>query len=65
MDIDLTRSAEQFHNRHRRDRIWKKLVSVLCCVVVFCTTYALILPAITMEREPVCGLAEHQHGEGC
>ena len=65
MDIDLIRSAEQFHNRHRRNRIWKKLVSVLCCAVVFCTTYALILPAITMEREPVCGLAEHQHGEGC
>lgn len=65
MDIDLTRSAEQFHNRHRRDRIWKKLVSVLCCVVVFCTTYALILPAITMERETICGIQEHQHGEGC
>lgn len=65
MDIDLTRSAEQFHNRHRRDRIWKKLVSVLCCVVVFCTTYALILPAITMERETICGIQEHQHTESC
>lgn len=65
MDIDLTRSAEQFHNRHRRDRIWKKLVSVLCCVVVFCTTYALILPAITMERETICGIQEHQHSESC
>lgn len=65
MDIDLTRSAEQFHNRHRRDRIWKKLVSVLCCVVVFCTTYALILPAITMERETICGIQEHQHSDSC
>lgn len=65
MNIDLMRSAEQFHNRHRRNRVFRRLVSVLACVVVFCTTYALILPAITMERETVCGLAEHQHSESC
>lgn len=65
MDIDLIRSAEQFHNRYRRNRIVRKLVSILACVVVFSTTYALILPAITMERETLCGLAEHQHTESC
>ncbi|MGM9608116.1 MAG: fibro-slime domain-containing protein [Oscillospiraceae bacterium] len=50
-------------NRHRR--VWKKVVGALACVVVFITTYALILPAITMEREPVCGLEEHTHTEEC
>lgn len=65
MDIDLIRSAEQFHNRRRRNRVWKRLVSILGCVVVFCTTYALILPAITMEQETVCGLQEHQHTDSC
>lgn len=33
----------------RRRRLWKKLVVFLACIVVFCTTYALILPAITIE----------------
>lgn len=27
----------------------------MAAVVVFCTTYALILPAITMDRDAVCG----------
>ena len=34
----------------RRRRVWQKIVSVLACIVVFCTTYALILPAITIDR---------------
>lgn len=38
---------------------------MLCCVVVFCTTYALILPAITMEQTAFCGLEEHIHSEEC
>lgn len=65
MDINLDRRAEGYRARHRRNRIWKKLVTALGCLVVFCTTYALILPAITMEREPVCGLSEHVHSDCC
>ena len=49
----------------RHKRIWKKVVQTLACIVVFCTTYALILPAITMERQTYCGLAEHTHSESC
>ena len=33
--------------------------------MVFCTTYALILPAITMEPEYVCGIEAHVHSEAC
>lgn len=51
--------------RKRRRRMWAKVVSVLACVVVFCTTYALILPAVTMEREPACGLEAHTHEDDC
>lgn len=51
--------------RNRRTRTWKKIVGVLACVVVFCTTYALILPAITMEEVPHCGKTEHTHSEAC
>ena len=65
MDINLDRRAQGYSARHRRNRIWKKLVTALGCLVVFCTTYALILPAITMERETVCGLSEHVHTDSC
>ena len=34
----------------RSRRRWGRIVSVLAAAVVFCTTYLLILPAITMER---------------
>ena len=57
--------AEQFRTQHSRRRVWKRIVGALACVVVFCTVYALILPAITMEPEPVCGLQEHSHDESC
>ena len=50
---------------HSRFRRWSKLVTVLACVVVFCTTYALILPAITMTSETYCGKEEHTHTEEC
>lgn len=51
--------------RNRRRQIFKKIVGILCCIVVFCTTYALILPAITMENKALCGVEEHTHTEGC
>ncbi len=57
--------AERFTAQKRRRRIWQKAVTCMACVVVFCTVYALILPAITLEPEPVCGLEEHSHDESC
>ena len=61
----LLAEARQYRDHQRRRRFWKKIVSVLGCAVVFCTTYALILPAITMEQETICGLEEHIHDERC
>lgn len=46
-------------------RKWYKIVSGLACIVVFCTVYALILPAVTLERPAKCGLEEHTHTEEC
>ena len=40
-------------------------MSGLGAAVVFCTTYALILPAITMEGELICEITEHFHSEEC
>ena len=56
--------ADVFLAKKRRRRLWTKVVSVLGCVVVFCTTYALILPAITAEKT-VCGIEEHTHSDEC
>ena len=46
---NLLAEARQYRDHQRRRRFWKKIVSVLGCAVVFCTTYALILPAITLS----------------
>lgn len=57
--------AGEFVAAKRRRQIWTKAVGVLACVVVFCTTYALILPAITLESGAHCGYVEHQHTDEC
>lgn len=49
--------------KNRWKRVWQRVVMAMACMVVFFTTYALILPAITMEHS--CSLEEHAHGEGC
>ena len=41
------------------------VIGFLAILVVFCTGYALSLPAITMERKTLCGLDEHIHTEAC
>lgn len=56
--------AEKYAKQNKRKSVWRKIVRAMACVVVFCTTYALILPAITLEQ-PVCGLEEHIHGNSC
>lgn len=57
---------EEFAAKRARLKRWHKLVLALSCVVVFVTTYALILPAITMTHEETyCRTQEHTHGEDC
>ncbi len=55
--------------KRRRRRKWYYTVSVtLAAVVVFCTVYALILPAITLEKEQQtlnCPLNIHKHTAQC
>ena len=51
--------------RGRIRNVWKKIVFSMACVVVFCTTYALILPAITVEQDFLCGMEAHTHDESC
>ena len=52
--------------RDRRARqMLTRIVSILAAVVVFVTTYALVLPAITMESQAACGIPAHQHSDSC
>lgn len=63
MKYDVLRDAEKYTKVHKRKRLRHRVVTVLAGVVVFCTTYALILPAITLEKQ--CGIPEHTHTDAC
>lgn len=64
MKKDALQGAEKYTKAHQRKKRWYRIVTGLACVVVFCTVYALILPAITMEKG-ACEIPEHTHSEAC
>ena len=49
----------------KNKKIWLRVVTGLIALVVFCTVYALILPAITMAKRPICGIEVHTHSDEC
>ena len=53
----------KYISAHLRKKKWLSVVTCLAAVVVFCTVYALILPAITQENNVYCGKTEHRHSE--
>lgn len=63
MRYDVLRDAEKYTKVHKRKRLRHRVVTVLAGVVVFCTTYALILPAITLEKQ--CDIPKHTHTDAC
>ena len=63
MQQELLLKTAFYQVRHKRWRTWKRVLWILSSVVVFVTTYALILPAITMEPDYICGMEAHVHGE--
>ena len=63
MRYDVLRNAEKYTKVHKRKRLRHRVVTMLAGVVVFCTTYALILPAITLEKQ--CDIPEHTHTDAC
>ena len=66
MNSSMTlQQVSEYLKRHRRRKRWQSVVTVMAAVVVFVTTYALILPVITMDQDPTCGLAEHIHTDEC
>ena len=63
--MDARHEVTAYTSRRRRKKRWRSAVLALAAVVVFCTTYALILPAITMAQQTYCGMEEHRHGDEC
>lgn len=61
----LLKQIEKLNKSRRQRKWWQRVVRTMAMVVVFCTTYALILPAITMERDVICGLEAHVHEDNC
>lgn len=64
MKQDALQGIEKYTKAHQRKKRWYRVVTGLACVVVFCTVYALILPAITLEKG-ACEIPEHTHSEAC
>ena len=65
MQSMMPNPADGYNERHIRKMKWRRIVTILSCIVVFCTTYALIMPAVTMSRDTACGKEEHTHTEAC
>ena len=63
MRQELQHMIEKIYRQYVKKKRWHKVVMVMAAIVVFCTTYALVLPAITMET--VCGMEEHTHEAAC
>lgn len=61
MQNSLPKKFQRYLKEHLRKKHWKQFVTVLACIVVFCTTYALILPAVTMTQQTFCGKQAHVH----
>ena len=61
----LLRKIRQILKDRRTRKFFTRVVSSVAAIVVFVTTYALILPAITLEKTAVCGIEAHQHDDSC
>ena len=61
----LAETMQRIIQRSKLRKTWKRRLIFLSCVAVLITVGVLILPAATMEKNPLCGLEEHEHGSDC
>ena len=65
MSNTVNLQATEYVQAHGRKKRWQKIVTALASAAVFCTTYALIMPAVTQKAETYCGYEEHVHTDEC
>lgn len=61
----VSRKLNMRDKPRKRSTAWKRVVSAMAVIVVFCTVYALVLPAITLSEDPICGQQAHEHTDAC
>lgn len=61
----MQKAATEYTKERRVRKRWQRVVAGLSCVVMFFTTYALVLPAIALEMDYLCGKEEHSHTDAC
>ncbi len=65
MKNTVEKMTAQYTKQNKAAKSWQKVVMVLACIVVFFTTYALILPALTWDQSLTCEIPEHTHTDEC
>ena len=63
MRPDVFHEAGKYTEKHRKKRRWYRISASLAAVVVFCTVYLLMMPAVTLERQS--DLLEDTQREAC
>ncbi len=56
---------KEYTKKHKKRSKRHRVIMAVAVLVVFCTTYAMILPAITMENKNKCNQEEHFHQSAC
>ena len=51
MRPDVFHEAGKYTEKHRKKKRWYRISASLAAVVVFCTVYLLMMPAVTLERQ--------------
>ena len=64
MNKTIEKKTLDYQKKNRRQRYKHGIFTTLASLIVFVTVYALILPAITMEKY-YCGYEEHLHSVDC
>ncbi len=65
MQKNLSQRMNEYVKEHLRTKNRRRFVTAMACIVIFCTVYELILPAVTMSADIYCGKEEHTHSAGC
>ena len=65
MHRSIWKRIEEILKKHVLHGKWIRAVIALACVVIFITTYVLIMPAVTLSRAADCGQEEHTHTGDC
>ena len=65
--MNIGRVIEKINKENKTKRVLHRVIAMLMCISVFFTTYALMLPAITMDKDSgaMCGLLSHKHSNKC